>query len=172
LDTMGEAVTTSTDLHYMASTGKKPAETQDASTNTHPVLKSHQDVGNSAGNEVSEVQKNESVISVPVSESSTAPEILPPDMYLNLRYPTEMNEPPLPSFLLDAPDLSEHEYISVIDIEDSDILNNLPTIPESAEEILTTQENEKLEIPSTAKLNHMAASVTNAIPPEVLQKKG
>lgn len=31
------------------------------------MLKSYQDVGISAGNEVSEVQKNESVISVPVS---------------------------------------------------------------------------------------------------------
>ncbi|KAM9262132.1 ciliogenesis and planar polarity effector 1 [Morus bassanus] len=172
VDTMGEAITTSADLHYMASTGKKTAETQDASTNTHPVLKSYQDVGDSAGNEVSEVQKNESVMSVPVSESSSAPEVLPPDMYLNLRFPTEVNETPLPSFLSDAPDLSEHEYISVIDIEDCDILNNLPTIPESAEEIATTQENEKFEIPSAAKLHHRAASVTNAIPPEVLQKKG
>ncbi|NXJ44276.1 CPLN1 protein, partial [Ciconia maguari] len=172
LDTMGEAITTSADLHYMASTGKKPAETQDASTNTHPVLKSHQDVGISAGNEVSEVQKNESVMSVPVSESSSAPEVLLPDMYLNLRFPTEVNERPSPSFLSDAPDLSEHEYISVIDIEDSDILNNLPTIPESAEKISPAQQNEKFEIPSTAKLHHMAASVTNAIPPEALQKKG
>ncbi|KAM9587782.1 ciliogenesis and planar polarity effector 1 isoform 3-T4 [Morphnus guianensis] len=171
MDTMGEAVTTSADLHYMASTGKKPAETQDASTNTHPELKSYQDVGISAGNEVSEVRKNESVMSVPVSESPSAPEILPPDMYLNLRFPTELDETPLPSFLSDAPDLSEHEYISVIDIEDSDILNNLPMIPESAEEIATAQQNEKFEIPSTAKLHHMAASVTNGIPPEVLQKK-
>ncbi|KAM7076508.1 ciliogenesis and planar polarity effector 1 isoform 1-T3 [Ciconia maguari] len=171
MDTMGEAITTSADLHYMASTGKKPAETQDASTNTHPVLKSHQDVGISAGNEVSEVQKNESVMSVPVSESSSAPEVLLPDMYLNLRFPTEVNERPSPSFLSDAPDLSEHEYISVIDIEDSDILNNLPTIPESAEKISPAQQNEKFEIPSTAKLHHMAASVTNAIPPEALQKK-
>ncbi|KFP53553.1 Uncharacterized protein C5orf42, partial [Cathartes aura] len=167
LDTMGEAITTSADLHYMASTGKKPAETQDASTNTHPVLKSYQDVGVSAGNEVSEVRKNESVMSV---ASSNAPEILPPDMYLNLRFPTEVNERHLPSFLSDAPDLREHEYISVIDIEDSDILNNLPMIPESAEERATAQQNEKFEIPSTAKLHHMAASVTNAIPPEVLQK--
>ncbi|KAF1536188.1 Ciliogenesis and planar polarity effector 1, partial [Eudyptula minor] len=172
LDTMGEAITTSTDLHYMASTGKKPAETQDASTNTDPVLKSYQDVGISAGNEVPEVQKNESVMSVPVSESSSPPEVLPPDMYLNLRFPTEVNERPLLSFLSDAPDLSEHEYISVIDIEDSDILNNLPMIPESAEEIATAQQNEKFEIPSTAKLHHMAASVTNAIPPDALQKKG
>ncbi|NXX57607.1 CPLN1 protein, partial [Scopus umbretta] len=171
LDTMGEAITTSADLHYMASTGKKLAETQDASTNTHPVLSSYQVVGNSAGNEVSEVGKNESVMSVPVSESSNAPEIQPPDTYLNLRLPTEVNEASLPPFLSDAPDLSEQEYISVIDIEDSDILN-LPMIPESAEEIATTQQNEKFEIPSTAKLHHMAAYVTNAIPPKVLQKKG
>nr|XP_009942042.1 PREDICTED: uncharacterized protein C5orf42 homolog [Opisthocomus hoazin] len=140
LDTMREATATSADLHYMASTGKKTAETQDASTNTHP-------------------------------ESSSAPEILLPDMYLNLRFPTEVNERPLPSFLSDAPDLSEHEYISVIDIEDSDILNNLPTIPESAEETATAQQSEKLEIPSTTKLHHMASSVTNAIPPEAPQKK-
>ncbi|KFZ68958.1 Uncharacterized protein C5orf42, partial [Podiceps cristatus] len=172
LDTMGKAITTSADLHYMASTGKKTAETQDASTNTYPVLKSYQDVGISAGNDDSEVQKHESVMSVPVSESSNAPEILPQDVCLNLRSPTEVKERPLPSFLSDAPDLSEHDYISVIDIEDGDILNNLPVIPESAEEIATAQQNEKFEIPSTAKLHHMAASVTNAIPPEALQKKG
>ncbi|XP_068279407.1 ciliogenesis and planar polarity effector 1 [Nyctibius grandis] len=171
VDTMGEAITTSANLHYMASTGKKTAETQDASTNTHPVTKSYQDVGIGAGNEVSEAQKNESVMSVPVSESSSAPEMLPPDMYLNLRFPTEVNERPLPSFLSDAPDLSEHEYISVIDIEDSDILHNLPMIPESAEEVTTAEQNEKFEIPSAAKLRHMAASVTNAIPPKVLQEK-
>lgn len=35
LDKAAEAVTTP-DLHYMASTKKKIAETQDASTNTHP----------------------------------------------------------------------------------------------------------------------------------------
>ncbi|CAN0338497.1 unnamed protein product [Bubo scandiacus] len=171
VDTTGEAITASADLHYMASTGKKPAETQDASTNTHPALDSYQDVGISAGNEVSEVQKNESVMSVPVSESSSASEILPPDVHLNLRLPTEVNETPLPSFLSDASDLSKHEYISVIDIEDKDILNNLPMIPESAEELATAQQNEKFEIPSTAKLHPMAASVTNAIPPKALQKK-
>ncbi|XP_026721713.1 ciliogenesis and planar polarity effector 1 isoform X1 [Athene cunicularia] len=171
VDTMGEAITTSADVHYMASTEKKTAETQDASTNTHPALNSYQDVGISDGNEVSEVQKNESVMSVPVSESTTTPEILPPDMYLNLRLPTEVNETPLPSFLSHASGLSEHEYISVIDIEDKDILNNLPVIPESAEEIATAQQNEQFEIPSTEKLHHMAASVINAVPPKALQKK-
>ncbi|NWW53649.1 CPLN1 protein, partial [Pedionomus torquatus] len=168
LDTMGEAIAASAELHYMASTGKKTAETQDASTNTQPELKSYQDVGISAGNDVSEFQSNESV---PVSGSSIDPEVLPPDLYLNLKFPTEVNERSLPSYLSDAPDVTKCECISVIDIEESAFLNNLPMIPESEEEVATAQQNEKLEIPSTAKLHHMAASVTNAIPPEVLQKK-
>ncbi|NXH92343.1 CPLN1 protein, partial [Edolisoma coerulescens] len=173
LDAMEKASTVSADLHYLASVGKKPAETQDASTNTNPVLESYQDHGiGGSGNEVSKVQKNELVTSVPVSESSNSSVIPPPDMYLNLSFPTEMKEKPLPSFLSDAPDLHKQEYISVIDIEDSDILNNLPTIPESAEEIAAAQQNEKLEIPSTAKLHHTAASIPNAIPPEALQKQG
>ncbi|XP_051628250.1 ciliogenesis and planar polarity effector 1 isoform X4 [Manacus candei] len=172
MDTVEEAITTSADLHYMASVGKKPAETQDASTNTHPMLESYQDHGISGGNEISEVQKNEPAQSVPVPESSRAPAILPPDMYLNLRFPTEVEKKPLPSFQSDAPDLHEHEYISVIDIEDSDILSNLPMIPESAEEVDAAQQNEKFEIPSTAKLHHTAASVTNVIPCEALQKQG
>ncbi|NXR58025.1 CPLN1 protein, partial [Rhadina sibilatrix] len=172
LGAMEKAGTTSADLHYLASVGKKPAETQDASTNTSPVLKSHQDHGISGGNEVSEVPKNKLVTSVPASESSSSSAKLLPDMCLNLSFPTEVNEKPLPSFLSDAPDLHKQEYISVTDIEDSDILSNLPVIPESAEEIAAAQQNENLEVPSTAKLHYTAASVTNAVPPEVLQKQG
>ncbi|KAF2984647.1 hypothetical protein EK904_012568 [Melospiza melodia maxima] len=164
-DAMDKESITSADLHYLASLGKKPAETQDASTNTCPELKSHQDHGISGGIEVSTVQENELVTSVPVSESSSSSEILLPDMYLNPSFPTEVKEKPLPSLLSDAPDLHKQEYISVIDIEDSDILSNLPMKPESAEEIAAEQLNEKLEIPSTAKLHHTAASVTNAVPP-------
>ncbi|NWT04674.1 CPLN1 protein, partial [Mionectes macconnelli] len=169
-DTVEEAITTSADLHYMASVRKKPAETQDASTNTHPMLVSYQNCGISGGNEISEVQKHEPAPSVPEPESSSAPAI--PDTYLNLRFPTEVKKKPLPSFHSDAPDLHEHEFINVIDIEDSDILSNLPMIPESAEEIDASQQNEKFEIPSTAKLHHTAASVTNAIPCEAVQKQG
>nr|XP_013816546.1 PREDICTED: uncharacterized protein C5orf42 homolog [Apteryx mantelli mantelli] len=169
LDTVGDAITTSTDLHYMASTRKKPAETQDASTNTDPELKSYQDVGTSAGNVVSEVGKNQSVMPVPVPESLSVPEMLPQDMYLNL--PTEENETHLPPSLSDAPDVSGHEYINVIDIEQSDLLKVLPVIPESVEETVTTQRNEEFEISSSAKLHHMANSVTST-PPEGFQKKG
>ncbi|CAN8219831.1 unnamed protein product [Coccothraustes coccothraustes] len=171
MDAVDTASITSADLHYLASVGKKTAETQDASTNTNPVLKSHQDHGISGENEVSEVQENELVTSVPVSESSSSSEILLPAMYLNLSFPTEVNEKPLPSLLSDAPDLHKQEYISVIDIEDSDILSNLPMKPESAEERAAEQQNEKLEIPSTAKLHHTAVSVTNAVPPTSLQKQ-
>ncbi|XP_071587086.1 ciliogenesis and planar polarity effector 1 isoform X2 [Heliangelus exortis] len=166
-----EAITTSADLHYMASAGKKPKEAQDASTNTNPVLISYRDIGINTGNEISEVEKKESIMSAPESESPSTVEILAPETYPNLRLPTAVNKELLPSFLSDARDLSKHEYVSVTDIEDSNILNNLPTIPESAEEIDTAQQDEKFEIPSTAKVNDMAASVTNAIPPEVLQKK-
>ncbi|NXX37640.1 CPLN1 protein, partial [Nicator chloris] len=139
---------------------------------SNQALKSYQDHGISGGNEVSEVPKNKLVTSVPASESSSSSGMLLPDTCLNLSLPTEVNEKPLPSFLSDAPDLYKQEYISVIDIEDSDILSNLPMIPESAEEIPAVQQNEKLEIPSTAKLHHTAASVTNAVPPGALQKQG
>ncbi|XP_071437827.1 ciliogenesis and planar polarity effector 1-like isoform X3 [Pithys albifrons albifrons] len=171
MDTVGEAISTSADLHYLASVGKKPAETRDASTNTHPLLESYQDLGISGGNEVTEVQTKEPVPSVPVSESSNAPAMLPPDMSLNLGFPAEVDEKPLPSLLSDAPDLHEHEFISVIDIEGSDILDNLPMIPESAEERGAAQQSGEFGIASTAKLNHTAPSVTNAIPPEALQKQ-
>ncbi|NXL80215.1 CPLN1 protein, partial [Leptocoma aspasia] len=171
-DAMEKASTTPADLHYLASVGKKPAETQDASTNTNPVLESYQDPGVSGGNEVSKVQKNQLVTSVPSSESSSSSEILLPDMYLNLSFPTEVNKKPLASFLSDAPDLHKREYISVDDIEDSDILSNLPMITEPAEEIAAAQQNEKLEIPSTAKLHDTAATVANAVPPVALQKQG
>ncbi|NWU36128.1 CPLN1 protein, partial [Hylia prasina] len=172
LDAMEKAsTTTSADLHYLASVGKKPAETQDASTNTSPVFKSHQEHGISGGDEVSKVPKNELVTSVPASESSSSSVILLPDM-LNLSFPTEVNEKPLPSFLSDAPDLHKQEYISVTDIEDGDILSNLPMIPESAEETAAAQRSEKIEIPSTAELQHTAAPVTNAVPLGALQKQG
>ncbi|NXN06615.1 CPLN1 protein, partial [Indicator maculatus] len=170
LDTIGEAVTTSADLHYMASTGKKTAETQDASTNTHSVLKVYRDVGITAGNEVSDIQGNESVMPVPVSESSSASETLHTDMHLNMRIPTEVKDIPLPSFLSDVPDLSQHEYLSVTDIEGSDILN-LPMIPESAEETGTAQQNEEFEVPCTAELHQTAVSVTDAVPPRMFLKK-
>ncbi|XP_048705548.2 ciliogenesis and planar polarity effector 1 isoform X9 [Caretta caretta] len=173
LDTVGEAVTTSAGLHCMASTRKKPAETQDASTNTDPVLKSYQDIETGSEDIASELSKNQPIASVPSTEHlvSRVPQMLPPDMYLNFRFHTEVGERLLPSSGSDtAPDLIGHTYINVIDIEDNDLLKDLPTIAESTEEMVTTQQ-ENFEVPSSAKLHHMAASVTNAIPPNEFQRK-
>ncbi|XP_032297134.1 ciliogenesis and planar polarity effector 1 isoform X2 [Coturnix japonica] len=168
MDKATEAVTTP-ELH--ASTNKNIAETQDASTNTHPVLKSHKDIGISTETEISDTGKNESDVSVPVSESPRVPKLSSPNLYLNLGFSSEVKERLLPSSLSDVPDLTKHRYVSVTDIEGSDILNDLHVVPESADEIVTTEQNEKFEIPSTAELHHTAASVTNAIPSELLQKK-
>ncbi|NWJ10847.1 CPLN1 protein, partial [Crypturellus undulatus] len=168
LDTVGEAITTSADLHYLASITKKPAETQDASTNTTSVLKSCQDVGIGDGNVVSETGKNQSVMTDPVAESLTVPELLPQDMYVNL--PAEENDTHLSPSLFDAPVVSELGYIQVTDIEQSDLLKVLPILPESAEDAVTTPQNKEYEI-SSIKLNHMANSVTST-PPEELQRKG
>nr|XP_048705548.1 ciliogenesis and planar polarity effector 1 isoform X10 [Caretta caretta] len=173
LDTVGEAVTTSAGLHCMASTRKKPAETQDASTNTDPVLKSYQDIETGSEDIASELSKNQPIASVPSTEHlvSRVPQMLPPDMYLNFRFHTEVGKRLLPSSGSDtAPDLIGHTYINVIDIEDNDLLKDLPTIAESTEEMVTTQQ-ENFEVPSSAKLHHMAASVTNAIPPNEFQRK-
>nr|XP_042700006.1 ciliogenesis and planar polarity effector 1 isoform X5 [Chrysemys picta bellii] len=175
LDTVGETITTTAGLHCMASTRKKPAETQDASTNTDPVLKSYQDIEKGSEDKtVSELSKNQPIASVPSTEhlASRVPQMLPPDMYLNFKFHTEVGESLLPSSVSDtAPDLIGHKYINVIDIEDSDLFKDLPTIAESTEEMVTTQQHENFEVPSSAKLHHMAASVTNAIPPNEFQGK-
>ncbi|XP_039399480.1 ciliogenesis and planar polarity effector 1 isoform X8 [Mauremys reevesii] len=174
LDTVGEAITTTAGLHCMASTRKKPTETQDASTNTDPVLKSYQDIETGSEDIVSELSKSQPITSVPSTEhlASRVPQMLPPDMYLNFKLHTEVGERLLPSSVSDtARDLIGHKYINVIDIEDSDLLKDLPTIVESTEEMVTTQQNENFEVPSSAKLHHVAASVTSAVPPNAFQRK-
>ncbi|XP_015275639.1 PREDICTED: uncharacterized protein C5orf42 homolog [Gekko japonicus] len=161
-----EAVISS--VNYLASVRKRPTDLQDASTNTDPVLKSHQDMQTVSEEIVSEPDKNQPIISVPVSESlpSCVPETLPPHLYLNLRFPTEATEMPLPSSLSNAAlDLVGRKYINVIDIEDDDLLKNMPEISEPAVKDIALQPKKPGVLPS-AKLHHMAASVTSAIPPE------
>uniref|UniRef100_F7FWK2 Ciliosis and planar polarity effector complex subunit 1 n=1 Tax=Monodelphis domestica TaxID=13616 RepID=F7FWK2_MONDO len=59
-----------------------------------------------------------------------------------------------------------HNYINVIDIEASDLLQELPDREETTDDIVNKKESDNLEIPSSANLHYMAASVTNAIPPD------
>ncbi|XP_049718453.1 ciliogenesis and planar polarity effector 1 isoform X2 [Elephas maximus indicus] len=125
-------ITTSAGLHFMASVRKKAVESQDASTNTDPE-----------------------------HELVSVTQLSAPDVYLNLRFPTEISEKPLsPST---EANLVGHTYIDVIDIEAGD-LQELPAREEPLDDNVSNQQSDLLEVLSSAELHHMAASVTNAVP--------
>ncbi|XP_077619603.1 ciliogenesis and planar polarity effector 1 [Crocuta crocuta] len=128
-------INTSAGLHFMASVKKKPVECQDASTNTDPE-----------------------------HEPLTVSEMLTPDVYLNLKLSTEISEKPLsPSPSDPVLNLIGHTYINVIDIK-ADDLQELPVREEPSNDNIVRQQSDHLEVPSSAELHHMAASVTNAAP--------
>ncbi|XP_048965291.1 ciliogenesis and planar polarity effector 1 isoform X13 [Canis lupus baileyi] len=124
-------INTSAGLHFMASVRKKAIECQDASTNTDPE-----------------------------HEPLTVPQVLAPDVYLNLKLPSEISEKPMsPS----PSDLVGHTYINVIDIK-ADDLQELPIREEPTSDTIIKQPSDHLEAPTSAELHYMAASVTNAVP--------
>ncbi|XP_009447544.1 ciliogenesis and planar polarity effector 1 isoform X14 [Pan troglodytes] len=128
---------TSAGLHFMASVKKKAIGSQDASTNTDPE-----------------------------HEPLTAPQLLVPDVYLNLKLSSEMSEKPLsPSIPHTVTHLVGHTYINVIDIEANDLLQELPVREEPSNDNVIKQQSDHLAVPSSAELHYMAASVTNAVPP-------
>ncbi|XP_058286087.1 ciliogenesis and planar polarity effector 1 [Hylobates moloch] len=128
---------TSAGLHFMASVKKKAMGSQDASTNT--------DLEH---------------------EPLTAPQLLVPDVYLNLNLSTEMSEKPLsPSTPHTVTNLVGHTYINVIDIEADDLLQELPVKEEPSNDNVIKQQSDHLAVPSSAELHYMAASITNAVPP-------
>nr|XP_033788641.1 ciliogenesis and planar polarity effector 1 isoform X2 [Geotrypetes seraphini] len=184
------AVPTPAELHYLASTRKKVAEKLDASTNTDSVpslsthatvnvteipvhrinslesSKSYRDIGIGCEEIISKLDKNHQIPSpaFPVHVPSSAPQVLPPDLYLNLRFQTEKT---LPSSAPDAVSpLVGHKYINVIDIDAEDLLKELPITTGSPEIEVMTKQHECLKVPSSAQLHHMAASVTNTVPPD------
>lgn len=59
-----------------------------------------------------------------------------------------------------------HTYINVIDIE-ADELEEVPVREEPSDVI-----EQPLEVPSSAELHYMAASVTNAVPPCSFKSQG
>ncbi|KAI5134315.1 Ciliogenesis And Planar Polarity Effector 1 [Manis pentadactyla] len=156
LEMLQEDVNTSAGLHFMASVRKKAIECQDASTNTDP----DPDKESASQEVVSECCKNQQIISFTSEhESFNVPQLLSPNVYLNLKLSTEVSEKPLsPS----ASDMVGHNYINVIDIE-ADDLQELPVRKEPSDDDIK-QQNDHLEVPSSAELHYMAASVTNAVP--------
>ncbi|XP_045141192.1 ciliogenesis and planar polarity effector 1 [Echinops telfairi] len=157
-------VTTSAGLHFMASVKKKAIESQDASTNTDPV----QDKEAASQELVSECGKNQLISSASEHEPLHVPQLLTPDVYVDLKFPTTISEKPL-SPLMEANSVG-HTYIDVIDIE-ADDLQELPAREEPLDANVTKLSGDHLEGPSSAELHCMAASLNNAVPPHNIKSQ-
>ncbi|XP_051006896.1 ciliogenesis and planar polarity effector 1 [Acomys russatus] len=160
-ETLEDDINTSAGLHFMASIRKKAVGRHDASTNTDP------DKEGTSQEVDSEHGKNQQVISANTGhESLTVPQLLIPDVYLNVRLPTGLTEKPLsPS----PPHMARHTYIDVIDIEADDLME-LPASEDPSHNALK-QQGCPPEGPSSAELHCMAASVVNAVPPHTSESQ-
>ncbi|XP_076772232.1 ciliogenesis and planar polarity effector 1 isoform X1 [Arvicanthis niloticus] len=155
-------VNTSAGLHFMASVRKKAVGSHDASTNTDP------DKEGTSQEVDSESNKNQQVISTNSGhEPLNVPQPLIPDIYLNVRLPTGVSEKPLsPS----PPHMARHTFLDVIDIEADDLLG-LPASEEPSDDVTKQQSCPPPELPSSAELHCMAASVVNAAPPHTFHSQ-
>ncbi|XP_029399823.1 ciliogenesis and planar polarity effector 1 isoform X3 [Mus pahari] len=154
-------INTSAGLHFMASVRKKAVGSHDASTNTDP------DKEGTSQKADSESNKNPQATS-PSSghEPLKVPQLLIPDIYLNVRLPSGIAEKPLsPS----PPHMAGHTYIDVVDIEADDLLG-LPACEGPSDEV-TKQQSHPPHVPSSAELHCMAASVASAVPPHTFQSQ-
>ncbi|XP_074242689.1 ciliogenesis and planar polarity effector 1 isoform X8 [Saimiri boliviensis] len=159
---------TSAGLHFMASVKKKAIGSQDASTNTDPVFKYIIVPDKEATSQeiVSECDTKQQITScTPEHEPSNASQLLVPDVYVNQKLSTEISEKPLsPSVPHTVTNWAGHTYINVIDIEADDLLQELPVREEPSNGNVIKQQSDHVEVPSSAELHYMAASVTNAVP--------
>ncbi|XP_069771549.1 uncharacterized protein cplane1 [Narcine bancroftii] len=92
-------------------------------------------------------------------------QVLPPDVLVNLRFPTEVYQESLSTPANpEAPDqeLSGHEFLNVVDIDASDVLNDLPATTAVMDK-MPTLKDEAMSIPA---LHLMSASLTNIVPPD------
>ncbi|KAL1783219.1 putative protein C5orf42-like isoform X1 [Sigmodon hispidus] len=161
-----EDVNTSAGLHFMASVRKKAVGSQDASTNTDSDLL--QDKECAAQDVDSESGKNQQVIpATSAHEPLNVPQLLIPDMYLNVKPPTGASEKPLSPF---PPHLARHTYIDVIDIEADDVLE-LRAGEEPSDDNVLKQQSHPPEVPLSVEVHCMAASVANAVPPHTFESQ-
>ncbi|XP_060236476.1 ciliogenesis and planar polarity effector 1 isoform X1 [Meriones unguiculatus] len=154
-------INTSAGLHFMASVHKKAVGHHDASTNTDPDKEvTFQEADSESG-------KNQQLISANTGhESLNAPQLLIPDIYLNVTFPTGISEKSLST---SPPHMARHTYIDVIDIEAGDLME-LPASEEPTEDVMK-QQGHLPEGSSPAELHCMAASVVNAAPPHAFQSQ-
>ncbi|XP_041110948.1 ciliogenesis and planar polarity effector 1 isoform X3 [Polyodon spathula] len=191
-------VPTSAELHCFASTKKKPADIQDASTNTEPAPSPSLCADRRTAADIQALQTYPPVSVIPYRDVETAaqvpvidtgnrplitaldsaarqipsriPPVLPPDVFLNLRFPKESSQEPLPTSPSDPAieqDISGRRFINVIDIDAGDLLKDLP----SSEAASVSAPERGAKLLSNAELHHMAASVTNAVHPDSCQRE-
>ncbi|XP_058644711.1 ciliogenesis and planar polarity effector 1-like [Onychostoma macrolepis] len=138
-----KAYVTSAELHAFASTQKTPPGIQDACTNTEA------EPSRSVTDKAVSVQlpSSPSMPSAPGGELIDVAPVVPPDVFLNLRYSKEKSSDPENRSPAESDaDLNPEgrRFINVIDLTDDSLLQNLPPSP-----------------PSSAQLHLLAASVVN-----------
>ncbi|KAM4634088.1 ciliogenesis and planar polarity effector 1 [Polymixia lowei] len=150
---LDKAMSTAAELHAFASTQKRPPQSHDACTNTDPACPPT--LVDKA------ISAQASVIAMsPESQSSAA--VLPPDLFLNLRFP---REPPVqdteetPQEPEKNVDLEGRHFINVIDLEDGALLRELPSC--SSPTLLGLPAAQRSP-PTSAQLHLIAASVVNS----------
>ncbi|XP_039606484.1 ciliogenesis and planar polarity effector 1 isoform X3 [Polypterus senegalus] len=170
---------TSAELHCFASTKKSPADISHAATNTDQAV-SCAAIGintdlltlqNDQPISVKSYRDAETVTEESLAKSAARPitsledaanTMLPPDVFLRLRFSAEPEQKLLPEKTFD-PVIDQgpagRQFISVIDIEDAKLLNDLPSPPASTALV----PDFKLEV-SDVELSPLDPSVTNAVP--------
>ncbi|XP_067838180.1 ciliogenesis and planar polarity effector 1 [Heptranchias perlo] len=162
------------ELHCWASTRKSAEDRKDASTNTEqgrePCLRSPSGLtscGKTGSSPIMQCLINVLYLLTVQQTPASVPQvqILPPDVFMNLRFPSEVYQKSLltPTTCA-APDqaVPGHKFLNVIDIDAGELLNDLP-LTTTVTELLPSSEGEGISIPG---LHHMAASVTNTVPPD------
>ncbi|XP_048224198.1 ciliogenesis and planar polarity effector 1 [Perognathus longimembris pacificus] len=156
-------VNTSAGLHFMASVLKKTVGSQDASTNTDP---DKEDVSPEV---VFEGVKNQQPsTSTTEHEPLDISQLLVPDVPPSVKLATETSaEPPSPS----PPPTAGRTYIKVVDIEAADLQEFLGGEEPDAGDGASGLQGEPGDIPSSAALHCMAASVAGAVTPHDLESQ-
>ncbi|XP_041041313.1 ciliogenesis and planar polarity effector 1 [Carcharodon carcharias] len=171
---------TSAELQCFASTMKNAEGRKDASTNTEQdadprfelpsAAKSYKDAGIVTCSEI----KNSQAVNATTVQTTPASvplvQVVPPDVFMNLRFLSETCPKPLVTPTNQATSdqlMSGHKFLNVIDIDAGELLNSLP-VTTSAPELMPSSEREDISI---AGLHLMAASVTNAVPPDTCQQQ-
>ncbi|XP_076158575.1 ciliogenesis and planar polarity effector 1 [Alosa pseudoharengus] len=146
------SIATAAELHAFASTQKRPPELQDACTNTESVPQLRPDKSTSA-------QRSPPTSAAPQPERGLgdAAPCLPPELFLDLRFPKEDGSPHIS---VPAQDAEGRRFINVIDLEDEALLQDLPQRQPPVP--ITTTTTAPSSPPTSAQLHLLAASVTNA----------